>query len=364
MRLFRRSMTTVTSLFRSRPKPIGLAPGTLQHIGEQKVSKSVLSALDYQPQRLDRQTDLTLEECNALKNSDSVSWINLDGIHQVDAVEAFGTTFDLHPLALEDILNTHHRTKSEDFGDYLLFIVKIFHYHSETHQLEAEQISLVLTARNVLSFQERPGDVFDAVRERLARPNSRIRLRGPDYLAYALLDCIIDSYFHILEQLGDRLEELETALLSEPRQETLQEIHHVKGQLMFMRKAVWPLREMTGSLLQDDYPLIHETTTRYLHDLYDHSIQVVETLESFREAATGLVDLYMSSISFRMNEVMQILTVTASIFIPLTFIAGIYGMNFSWMPELQWPFGYPLALLLMLGCALGMIWFFRRKRWF
>ena len=364
MKLFRNPVTTVTSLFRSRPKPIGLAPGTLQHVGEQKVSETVLSAIDYQPDDLSRRTGLTLQECLALKDSPSVSWINLDGIHQVAEVEAFGKAFDLHPLALEDILNTHHRTKSEDFGDYLLFILKMFQYDSREHLLEAEQISVVLTAHNVLSFQERPGDVFDGVRERLARPNSRIRQRGPDYLAYALLDCIVDSYFHVLEQLGDRLEELEKDLLSEPRQETLRQIHQVKGQLIFMRKAVWPLREMTGSLLKDDYPLIHESTQHYLQDLYDHCLQVVDTLESFRDTATALIDLYMSSISFRMNEVMQVLTVMASIFIPLTFIAGIYGMNFARMPELQWRFGYPLVWLLMLACALGMIWFFRKKRWF
>lgn len=355
---------TVTSLFRSSPKEVGLAPGTLIHVGEQKVEQSCISCIDYDPENLNVQTDVTLEQCLALKETSTVSWINLDGIHDIADVAAFGKAFDLHPLALEDILNTGHRPKLEEFDEYLLIILKMLHFDEQSSQIQAEQISLILTKNNVLSFQEKPGDVFAGVRERIKRKSGRIRQRGPDYLTYALFDSIVDSYFHILEKIGDRLESLERELISQPTQETLQQVHQLKGQLTLLRKSVWPLRDLVNSMLQDDSPLIHESTSVYLRDLHDHCIQIFDTLESFRDTASGLVDLYMSSISHRMNEVMQVLTIMASLFIPLTFIAGIYGMNFELMPELKWRWGYPLVWILMLSCTAGMLCYFKKKKWF
>jgi len=364
MKPLERSFDTVTSLFRSTPKEIGLAPGTLIHVGQQKVQRPTITFIDYSKDHLNTETDVSLDHCRELKNTPSVSWINLDGIHDVATLEAFGQAFDLHPLVLEDILNTSHRPKVEELEQSLLIILKMLFFDDQTNQIQAEQISLVLTENNVLSFQERPGDVFEGVRDRLNRQSGRIRQRGPDYLTYALIDSIVDSYFHILEKIGDRLESLERELINQPTQDTLQQVYHFKGQLIFLRKAVWPLRELSNSLLQDEIVLIKESTMVYLRDLYDHSVQIIDTLEIFRDTASGLIDLYMSSVSHRMNEVMKVLTIMASLFIPLTFVAGIYGMNFELMPELKWRWGYAMVWGVMLSCAFGMLVYFKKKKWF
>lgn len=363
MKLFN-PLPTVTSLFRSPPKKIGLSPGSLIHVGEQKLERPVFSYLDYSETQFSEQADVSLETCLELRNAPTVSWINMDGLHDIVQVEAFGKAFELHPLTLEDILNTNHPQKFEEFDNCALLITKMFFFDEVSSRIRAEQISLVLTAENVLTFQEQPGDVFDGVRERLQRKSGRIRQRGADYLAYALLDSVVDSYFHVLEKIGDRLDYLETELIDRPTQELLQQVHQLKGQLIYLRKAVWPLREMVSGLMHSESPLIKETTNVFLRDLYDHGIQVLDTVESFRDAASGLVDLYMSSVSQRMNEVMQVLTIMASIFIPLTFVAGIYGMNFEVMPELKWRYGYLMVWGLMLVCGFGMLWFFKRKKWF
>ncbi|PLX85556.1 MAG: magnesium and cobalt transport protein CorA [Desulfuromonas sp.] len=357
-------LETVTSLFRSPPKEIGLSPGALVHVGEQKVERPILSFIDYDAQNLSVETDVSLDQCTALAATSTVSWVNLDGLHDISTLQTFGRTFDLHSLLLEDILNTNHRSKIEEFEDYLLIIVKMLDFDDHTNQVLSEQISFVLTAHNVLSFQEKPGDVFNGVRERLKRKSGRIRQRGADYLTYALLDSIVDNYFHVLEKIGDRLEMLEKELINQPTQETLKQVHNLKGQLIYLRKAVWPLRELVNSLLQDELSLIREDTHPFLRDLYDHTLQIIDTVESFRDTTSGLVDLYMSSISHRMNEVMQVLTIMASLFIPLTFIAGIYGMNFENMPELKWTWGYPAVWGLMAFCVIGLLFYFKKKRWF
>ncbi len=364
MKLFMDSLQTVTSLFRSPPKKIGLSPGSLIHVGEQKMDRPVFSYLDYSEDFFKSETDVSLETCLHLKNQKTVSWINLDGVHDPVQVEAFGKAFGLHVLTLEDILDTNHPPKFEEFEDSALIILKIFFFDEQSHQIQAEQISLVLTHENVLTFQEQSGDVFTEVRLRLQRKAGRIRQRGPDYLAYALLDSVVDSYFHVLEKIGERLDFLEAELISRPTQELLQQVHQLKGQLIFLRRAIWPLRELIGNLMHSESPLIADSTNIFLRDLYDHGIQALDTVENFRDTASGLVDLYVSSVSQRMNEVMQVLTIMASIFIPLTFIAGIYGMNFEYMPELKWRYGYPMVWALMVGCAIGMLWFFKRKKWF
>ena len=359
-----KAFRTVTSLFRSPAKKIGLPPGALVHVGKQRMERPVISFIDYTGELFSARNDVGLDECLQLKEAATVSWINVDGIHDIEPVAALGESFGLHPLMLEDILNTGHPPKFEEFEDSALIIIKMFYFDDEKCRVETEQISLVLTAENVLTFQERPGDVFDGLRDRLKRKSGRIRERGPDYLAYALLDSIVDSYFHVLEKVGDHLDHLETELINHPSQDLLQRVHQLKGQLIFLRKAVWPLRELIGGMMHSESPLLKETTSVFLRDLYDHGIQVLDTVESFRDTASGLIDLYMSSVSQRMNEVMQVLTVMASIFIPLTFIAGIYGMNFEVMPELKWRYGYALVWGVMIICALGMLWFFKRKKWF
>ncbi|SEA01038.1 magnesium transporter [Desulfuromusa kysingii] len=364
MKLLVNPLQTVTSLFRSSPKKIGLPPGTLIHVGEQRMERSIFSYLDYSEDFFKTETDVSLLTCLQLKKQPTVSWINLDGVHDIAHVEALGKEFDLHPLTLEDILNTSHPPKFEEFENSALIILKMFFFDEQTHQIQAEQISLVFTAENVLTFQEQPGDVFTEVRLRLERKSGRIRQRGPDYLAYALLDSVVDSYFHVFEKIGERLDYLETELISRPTQELLQQVHQLKGQLIYLRRGVWPMRELIGNLMHSESPLIADSTSIFLRDLYDHGIQALDTVENFRDTASGLVDLYVSSVSQRMNEVMQVLTIMASIFIPLTFIAGVYGMNFELMPELKWRYGYPLVWGVMIACGGGMIWFFKRKKWF
>jgi len=347
-----------------RAKQIGLAPGALVYVGEQKMDRAVLTFYDYDPERLTVCQDIGLEECAGLRETSSVSWINLDGIHDIQLLEKVGQAFGLHPLALEDILNTQHRPKIEEFDGYTLLIVKMLTFDREQDRIETEQVSLVMGPQFVLSFQERSGDVLDGLRDRLNRSSGRIRQRGTDYLVYAILDSIVDSYYHVLEQLGDRLAELEERLTEDPDQEALNQIHHFKRELVSLRKAVWPLREVISALQREDTQLVADSTALFLRDLYDHTIQVLDTVEIFFDTVAGLLDLYLSSISNKMNEVMKVLTIIATIFIPLTFIAGIYGMNFENMPELHWRYGYAMVWGVMLICLAGMVWFLRRKKWF
>ena len=359
---FKRPFTT--ELFGIKAKEVGLPPGSLVHVGKQKVDKPSISLVDYFQDYFDTRTDITIEEATAFKETETISWINLSGIHDISLIELFGQKFGIHNLALEDILNTQHRPKVEEMEGFSLIILKMLFFDDETQSIEAEQISLILGPHYVLTFQEREGDVFDGVRGRLQRSNGRIRQRGTDYLAYALIDSIVDSYFHILEKIGDNLAELEEDLLNNPNQSVLGRIHHYKRQLMLLRKSVWPLREVISELYKEESSLIREDTRVFLRDLYDHTIQVLDTVEIFRDTVSGLQDLYMSAVGNRMNEIMKVLTIMASIFIPLTFIAGIYGMNFEYIPELKLRYGYFMVWGFMLGCVVGMVLYFRSKKWF
>jgi magnesium transporter len=350
-------------LFQVKAKKIGLPPGTLTHVGEQKTERPVLSSIDYDQSRFDTRTDITIEDAAALKETATVSWINLSGIHDINHIAEIGKHFDIHPLALEDILNTRHRPKVEETDDYSLIILKMLFFDDKSQSITTEQVSLILGARYVLTFQEREGDVFDGVRDRLQRSSGRIRQRGSDYLAYALIDSIVDSYFHILEKVGDRLVELEEGLTEHPDQGTLKTIHHFKRELISLRKSIWPMREVVAGLQREESTLIDATTYPYLRDLYDHTIQVIDTTEIYRDTLSSLLDLYMSSISHRMNEIMKVLTIMATIFIPLTFIAGIYGMNFEYMPELKWRGGYFMVWGVMISCVVAMLIYFRRNKW-
>ncbi|MGK2905441.1 MAG: magnesium/cobalt transporter CorA [Desulfuromonadales bacterium] len=350
-------------MFQLKAKAVGLPPGTLIHVGKQKTEKPVITLIDYDQSHLETLNDITLDEAMSFRNTDTVSWINLSGIHDVELIDEFGKRFDIHPLALEDILNTHHRPKLDEHEGFSLIILKMLFFNNETLTLATEQVSLLLGQHYVISFQELEGDVFNGVRDRLQRSSGKIRQRGPDYLAYALIDSIVDSYFHILEKIGDQLVQLEEELISNPDSTMLTTIHHYKRELLLLRKSVWPLREVISQLHKEDSPLISEGTQIYLRDLYDHTVQAIDTLEIFRDTISGLQDLYMSSVSNRMNEIMKVLTIMASIFIPLTFIAGIYGMNFEYIPELKWRYSYFVLLGFMASCAIGMLIFFRRKKW-
>ena len=303
----------------------GLPPGTLIHVGEKKTERVRIRVIDYDEGTFEERDLSTIDECLPYKEKPSVTWINIDGLHQVDIIEKMGKTFDLHPLVLEDILHTGQRPKLEDFEDYIVIISKMLSYNGEENQIEAEQFSLVLGANYVISFQESEGDVFDPVRERLRKGKGRIRTRGPDYLAYALMDTIVDNYFVVLEKIGEDIEALEEEIVTDPRPETSHAIHHLKREMIFLRKSVWPLREVIGALERGESSLIQDKTTIFLRDVYDHTIQVIDTIETFRDMASGMLDVYLSSISNRMNEVMKVLTIIATLFIPLTFIAGLYG---------------------------------------
>ncbi|MDF1532632.1 MAG: magnesium/cobalt transporter CorA [Methanosarcinales archaeon] len=351
------------SRFFKKSKKVGLPPGTLQHIGEKKVDKVKISILDYDETNLEDKVAKTVEECFPFKEKPTVTWINVDGLHQVDIIETIGKHFDVHPLIMEDIVHTDQRPKMEDFGHYIFIVMKMLWFNESNNEIMGEQISLILGNNFVISFQEMEGDTFDPVRERIRNSKGRIRKMGPDYLAYALVDSIVDNYFLILEKLGERIEEIEEELVTNPIPETLQTIHEMKREMIYLRKSVWPLRELISGLERGESTLIQDSTAIYLRDVYDHTIQVIDTIETFRDMLSGMLDIYLSSVSNRMNEVMKVLTIIATIFIPLTFFAGVYGMNFEYMPELGWQWSYPLLWLVFIGTGFSMLLFFKRKRW-
>jgi magnesium transporter len=350
-------------VMRRAKQKVGLVPGTLVHVGERKIEKVRIRIIDYDETQLEEKEVKTVEECFPFKDKPTISWINIDGLHDVEVVEKIGKQFGLHPLILEDIVHTGQRPKLEDFGDHIFIVLKMLYYNKEKGELEAEQVSLIFGENFVISFQERVGDIFEPLRERIRKGKGRVRKAGADYLAYALLDSIVDNYFVILEQLGETIEDTEQELAIDPTVATLQTIRAFKKEMIFLRKSIWPLREVVNSLERGESSLIHESTGIYLRDVYDHTIQIIDTVESYRDMLSGMLDVYLSIISNRMNEVMKVLTIFAAIFIPLTFVAGVYGMNFGFMPELGWRWGYFGVLLIMAIVAAVMIVYFKRKRW-
>lgn len=344
-------------------KKAGLAPGTLVHIGEKRTEEVKITLIDYDEQQLQEKELDTIEECFPCRDKPTVSWINIDGVHETDIVEAMGKHFGVHPLVLEDIVHTGQRPKAEDFDDYVYIVLKMLYYDEEEHEVGDEQVSLIFGSSFLISFQEHEGDVFQSVRERIRKGKGRIRKGGADYLAYALMDAIVDQYFVIMEIFGERIEALEEELVEKPTTQTLETIHNMKREMIYFRKQVWPLREVVGALSRGEFSLIADTTSVYLRDVYDHTVQVIDTLESLRDVLGGMLDLYLSTISNRMNEVMKVLTIIATIFIPLTFVAGIYGMNFKYMPELEWHWGYFMIWGIMVVIVIVMLAYFKRKAW-
>lgn len=347
----------------------GLAPGTPVYVGEKRTEEIKITIINYSGDRYEMHEIDSIEEYLPSSDDRSVAWVNIEGLHEAPTVESLGKIFGLHPLTIEDILNMEHRPKVEMFDDYIFFVIKMISYENEVRKLNIEQVSLVLMKNTVITFQEKGGDVFDSVRNRIKQNKGIIRRTGADYLAYSLIDAVVDEYFEILEKIGDEIEEIEEELLKQSEQNTLQKIHILKREIIFLRKSVWPLREIINALERDGASLISSSTHVYLKDLYDHTIQVIDSVETYRDMISGMLEIYMSGLSNRMNEVMKILAIFASLFIPLTLIAGIYGMNFDTarspfnMPELHWYFGYPFALGLMLVTGLLMLLFFRRKKW-
>jgi magnesium transporter len=351
-------------LIKKRSKKRGLPPGTLVHIGEKKAEKIKITIIDYDETQLQEKEAKAIEVCFPFKDLPTVTWVNIDGLHDIEVMEKIGKHFGLHPLVLEDVLNTDQRPKIEDFDDYIFVVLKMLCVDEDQEEIKAEQISIILGSNFVISFQERVGDIFDPLRERIRNAKGRIRKMGTDYLAYTLMDAIVDNYFTVLEKLGEKIEGMEEKLVTNPTPETLQTIHNLKREMIFLRKSVWPLREVVSRLERGESKLIKDSTGIYLRDVYDHTIQVIDTIETFRDMLSGMLDIYLSSISNRMNQVMKVLTIIATIFIPLTFVAGIYGMNFEYMPELKWHWFYPKAFwLVMIGVAGVMLVYFRRKKW-
>jgi len=348
---------------KKRSRKAGLPPGTLIHIGEKKTERLKITIIDYDESQFQEKEFRSIEECHVLKEKPTVTWIDIDGLHQVELLEKLGECFGLHPLVMEDILNTDQRPKMEDYEGYLYIVIKMLYADGKTNQIEVEQVSLILGSNFVLSFQEGERDVFDPVRERLRTGKGRLRKMGADYLAYTLLDTVVDNYFAVLERLGEKIELLEEQLVANPASRTLQDLHHLKREMIYLRKAIWPLREVVGGLARGESPLVHQSTTLYLRDVYDHTVQAIDTIETHRDMLSGMLDIYLSSISNRMNAVMKVLTVIATIFMPLTFLAGVYGMNFKYMPELEWRYGYPFIWMVMLGTGLFMLLYFRKKKW-
>ncbi|MFU8855840.1 MAG: magnesium/cobalt transporter CorA, partial [Deferrisomatales bacterium] len=343
------------SAVRERSAKTGLPPGTLVHIGEPAAGPSTVSLLEYGPDGFEERALSGMQEVAACLETPAVSWIDVCGVHDVDAVGLVGSALGLHPLVQEDIVNTRQRPKAEVYDGHLFVVLQMIRYDAEGGRLDTEQVSLVLGPRYVATFQERPGDVFEAVRQRIRSGKGRMRRQGPDYLAHALMDVVVDHYFLALEALEDQLEDLEEALLQKPGPETLKAIHDLKRVMVALRKGVWPLRELLSNLERSESELIAPSTRPYFRDIYDHSIQVIDTVESFRDVLSGYLDIYLTSVSNRMNEIMKVLTVVATVFIPLTFIAGVYGMNFEHMPELGWRWAYPALWGVMVVLGRGML---------
>ncbi|GHA31551.1 magnesium transport protein CorA [Salinimicrobium marinum] len=344
-------------------KALNQAPGTVTYVGRKENTETILEVIDYNADSYERHSNQTPEAAFKFEEETKTTWININGLSKTKEIEKLGKYFELHPLIIEDIVNTNQRPKIDEYQDYFFIVAKML-YYKDDGELENEHISIVLGKDYVLTFQEAGGDVFDGVRERLSARKGRIRSRGADYLMYALLDAIVDHYFVVVEEMSDKIENMEEQLLSaQPSDEITFEIQELKRTMLRIRRAVFPLREVVSRLEKVNSELIQEQTVNYIKDLFDHIIQVSENIDIYREMSWGLMDMYMTTINNKMNEVMKVLTIMASIFIPLTFIAGIYGMNFEYMPELQWKYSYFVLWGVMFVLFLLMIFFFKKKKW-
>ncbi len=351
---------------KTRSGKVGLPPGSLVHVGERGAEPSRISLIHYDALGLEEREIGQITGCAPFLKKNGVTWISFEGIPESAVLEELGLNLGVHPLTLEDILNTDQRPKMEDYGDYLYLVMRMFYNNNEGRSgdgIKSEQISILFGDGFVLSFQERASDTFAAVRERLRNAKGKLRQSGPDYLTHALIDAIVDHYFLILEDLGERIERLEEALVKTPTAGLLSALQGLKKELLILRKSLWPLREMINGLERSDSPLISRSSVLYFRDIYDHTVHIIDTLETYRDMLSGMLDIYLSSVSNRMNEIMKVLTVIATLFMPLTFVAGIYGMNFKYMPELEWRWGYAMAWGLLLAIAGGMLLYFRRKKW-
>jgi len=342
----------------------GLPPGSLVHVGDAHPGDVKIRGFRYTETEFEEFAVPDNEALLRLKDKEGIIWLQVDGMHQPEKISAIGEAFSLHALTQEDILNTGQRPKMEEFDDYLFLVGKILSFDEALTVVLEKHFCLVLLPQMIISFHEAGSNIFAALENRLQKSNGKIRKKSADYLAYALFDAIVDNYFLVLEKVGAQIEELEEEILTEPCRESLEWLHFLKRELTILRKSVWPLRDVINSMVRSDSDLVREDTVKYFMDIYDHTMQVIETVEAFRDVTASLYDMYLSAISNRMNEVMKVLTVIATIFIPLTFIVGIYGMNFHYMPELAWKWGYFVTMAIMAILGLGMAFYFKKKDWF
>jgi magnesium transporter len=341
----------------------GLPPGSLVHVGEVHKHEHIISVVNYNKSTLKKHTVKSIEELLTYNTTNTITWVIVDGLKDVSIIDAIGQHFDIHALVLEDILNTHQRPKFEEFDDYLFIVLKAISLGNEEFNVEYEQISLLVLNNFVFTFKEKPDELFDPILNRLNNDKSQIRNLGADYLAYIIMDTIVDEYFALQDTFDELIESVEDDLLTNPSTETLSKIQKFKRELIFLRRSISPLRELLAAIQRSESPLLDEKTRRYFGDIYDHAIRIIEAMESYRDLIAGMLDIYLSSVSNKMNETMKVLTVFASIFIPLTFIAGVYGMNFDYMPELKWRWSYPVLWIVFIGVSVFLLRFFKKKKW-
>jgi len=340
-----------------------MPPGTLVHVGDTEQASTKITLIDYSRENLEDKPISSVEEIAQYRDRDTVTWLNVDGLENVDLVGSIGQMLGIHPLVLEDILNTHQRPKFEEHDDYLYVVLNNLSLINDDFSVSYEQVSLLVLNNFIVTFKEKKDDTFRPLKQRLNNSKGRIRNLGADYLAYAILDTIVDRMFALLDSLDDIVESTEEKLLAHTDKDTLATIQRLKRELIYLRKSVSPLRELFSAMLRSDSTLVHEKTHIYLRDVYDHVLRIAESIDTYRDMLSGLLDIYMSSVGNKMNEVMQVLTVFASIFIPLTFIAGIYGMNFEYMPELKWRWAYPVLWVAFVSISIALLVYFRKKKW-
>lgn len=351
------------NIFSQSAKRVGLPPGSAIYTGEKKDTQVKLSLFSYSKDTFEEKAEAEFSDLEKIGNDETSHWVNFDGVSDVEKVQKIGELFDLHPLTVEDILHTEQRPKLEENPNYLYVIFHMLHFDETTDHVDKEQVSLVLVNNTVLTLQEKEGDTFEPVRNRLRTSSGRIRKSGPDYLLYALMDTIVDHYFVVLEKIGDRLEDIEEEILLNPSKESFNLLYALRREMIQVRRSVWPLRELVNKLEREELTYIKKDTRIFLRDLYDHTIQVIETIENYRDLLSSMGDLYQSIISNKMNGVMKVLTIISTVFIPLTFVAGVYGMNFEHIPEFKWHYGYAYFWALIVGILVTTLMIFRRNRW-
>lgn len=364
-RRFRRARVKLRAprLFKRHHAGKALPPGSLVYDREKRVPHVLVRLMDYDSNACQVRQPKSIEDTFSLRDSATTSWIDIEGLHDTELLNTFGAHFGLHPLVLEDILNTHQRPKLEEYENYLYVVLRML-ASSEGDALHSEQVSIVIGKNFVVTFQEIPGDVFDPVRRRIEKGGGKSRRMGPDYLAYALMDAIVDNYFAVLEKTAERIELVEQRVADKPRPEDMATIHELRREMVYLRRNIWPLREVAAALQRTESEIVHDETRIYFRDLHDHVVQVIESLENFRDVLASLQDLYVSEIGVRTNEVIRVLTIISTIFVPLTFLAGVYGMNFDVLPELRWPHGYLYFWIVSVVVVVSLIVFLRRRGWY